>query len=465
MAIRAETQVDLARVDDGYSPTATVTKTGDTATITITDKNGTTQEDVSDGSNGVSITSVKPQYYLSTSSSSATGGSWSDTPQAFVSGKYYWTRDYIDYSDGTHDTSTAVYNAGLTQANQEALEANAKADNVAQYFWFNSTDSGAGEGAGAHITEISQSDFVSDPANGGGNVLVRSDGINIRDGVTNLASFGATAILGSEGGARTEIGSSLISMVTEDDLMAFSVAPVDTVSAQQTVKKSMFDVIERGETKTFTYSFLSTAVASTKISVSCQFSTSSAGTGIGFTFTQGTAETKTSLSGISCTYNGSTGFTLTLPSNSAYTWGAIVSISYVIQTSKSTEVRIYGDLFLQDINLTSILSSPTLITTGISGYNTRADISSGGYLDVGKWRYVQMNVELNQELSANNYYAILQGFAIPSINTSMAAAVNSKNGGAVSAYINSSGNLIIETGTTKLYAQEHVTISGWYIKA
>ena len=257
MAIRAETQVDLARVDDGYSPTATVTKTGDTATITITDKNGTTQEDVSDGSNGVSITSVKPQYYLSTSSSSATGGSWSDTPQAFVSGKYYWTRDYIDYSDGTHDTSTAVYNAGLTQANQEALEANAKADNVAQYFWFNSVDT-AGEGAGAHITEISQQDFISDPANGGGNVLVRSNGISIRDGVTNLASFGATAILGSEGGARTEIGSRLISMVTEDDLMAFSVVPVDTVSAQQTVKKSMFDVVERGETKTFTYPFLST---------------------------------------------------------------------------------------------------------------------------------------------------------------------------------------------------------------
>lgn len=34
---------------DGYSPTATVTKTGDTATITITDLNGTTTATVSDG--------------------------------------------------------------------------------------------------------------------------------------------------------------------------------------------------------------------------------------------------------------------------------------------------------------------------------------------------------------------------------------------------------------------------------
>lgn len=35
---------------DGYSPTATVTKSGDTATITITDKNGTTTATVTDGS-------------------------------------------------------------------------------------------------------------------------------------------------------------------------------------------------------------------------------------------------------------------------------------------------------------------------------------------------------------------------------------------------------------------------------
>lgn len=35
---------------DGYSPTATVTKSGDTATITITDKNGTTSAIVTDGS-------------------------------------------------------------------------------------------------------------------------------------------------------------------------------------------------------------------------------------------------------------------------------------------------------------------------------------------------------------------------------------------------------------------------------
>lgn len=42
---------------DGFSPIATVSKTGDTATITITDKNGTTTASISDGSgSGASIT-------------------------------------------------------------------------------------------------------------------------------------------------------------------------------------------------------------------------------------------------------------------------------------------------------------------------------------------------------------------------------------------------------------------------
>lgn len=41
---------------DGFSPIATVTKSGDTATITITDENGTTTASVSDGSDGTAAT-------------------------------------------------------------------------------------------------------------------------------------------------------------------------------------------------------------------------------------------------------------------------------------------------------------------------------------------------------------------------------------------------------------------------
>ena len=54
---------------DGYSPTATVSKSGDTATITITDKNGTTTATISDGSGG---SSTSPTASVTKSGDTAT---------------------------------------------------------------------------------------------------------------------------------------------------------------------------------------------------------------------------------------------------------------------------------------------------------------------------------------------------------------------------------------------------------
>lgn len=61
------------------------------------------------------------------------------------------------------------------------------ASNTNQYFWH--TESGTD--TGAHITEIPQEDFLADPANGGGNLLARSNGIAVRNGLTELATFGS----------------------------------------------------------------------------------------------------------------------------------------------------------------------------------------------------------------------------------------------------------------------------------
>ena len=88
-----------------------------------------------------------------------------------------------------------------------ALKASADiATNTEQYFWFNSVDSGAGEGAGAHITETPMDDFIDDPTNGGGNVLIDSDSVDVRDGTTVLATFGASgAVIGQTGKSRLEM--------------------------------------------------------------------------------------------------------------------------------------------------------------------------------------------------------------------------------------------------------------------
>lgn len=49
-----------------------------------------------------------------------------------------------------------------------------------------------GEDAGAHITEVTKEEFEADPQ--GGNLLARSDGIHIRDGLTDVSSFGADGV-------------------------------------------------------------------------------------------------------------------------------------------------------------------------------------------------------------------------------------------------------------------------------
>ena len=61
------------------------------------------------------------------------------------------------------------------------------ASNTNQYFWHTET----GTDTGAHITEIPQDDFLADPQNGGGNLLARSNGVAVRDGLDELSVFSA----------------------------------------------------------------------------------------------------------------------------------------------------------------------------------------------------------------------------------------------------------------------------------
>lgn len=76
------------------------------------------------------------------------------------------------------------------------------ADNTNQYFWHTET----GTDTGAHITEIPQEEFLEDPANGGGNLLARSNGIAVRDGLEELATFSADGVqIGKDGEANSRM--------------------------------------------------------------------------------------------------------------------------------------------------------------------------------------------------------------------------------------------------------------------
>lgn len=58
------------------------------------------------GETGNGVKQITPQYYLSTSNTTQSGGSWSNTRPAWISGRYYWTRDYILWTDGSVTYST-----------------------------------------------------------------------------------------------------------------------------------------------------------------------------------------------------------------------------------------------------------------------------------------------------------------------------------------------------------------------
>lgn len=64
------------------------------------------------GEDGRGVTSIVEQYYLSTSSSSLVGGSWSTSAPAWVNGKYIWTRSVITYTDGSSTTTDAICATG-----------------------------------------------------------------------------------------------------------------------------------------------------------------------------------------------------------------------------------------------------------------------------------------------------------------------------------------------------------------
>lgn len=75
------------------------------------------------GKDGRGIKSSVPEYYLSTTPSAVTGGSWSTSVPGWSSGRYYWQRLHITWSDGSTSYTDPVFNSALTSANQNAKTA------------------------------------------------------------------------------------------------------------------------------------------------------------------------------------------------------------------------------------------------------------------------------------------------------------------------------------------------------
>ena len=89
--------------------------------ITYTDGSSTTTTPIcvtgargESGEDGVGIASVDVQYYLSTSSTSLSGGSWSTTAPTWTDGRYMWSKTVTVYTDGTSSETAPVCITGAT---------------------------------------------------------------------------------------------------------------------------------------------------------------------------------------------------------------------------------------------------------------------------------------------------------------------------------------------------------------
>lgn len=98
-----------------------------------------------------------------------------------------------------HKADIASYLANRAQ--ETAEEAVESVNGVRNYFWHDAN--------GAHITEIPQKEFVENPS--GSNLLARSDGLAVRDGSTELATFRANEIMLGRKFGTTNTGVSITS--------------------------------------------------------------------------------------------------------------------------------------------------------------------------------------------------------------------------------------------------------------
>ena len=179
------------------------------------------------------------------------------------------------------------------------------AGNTNQYFWHTQE----GTDTGAHITEIPQEDFLADPANGGGNLLARSNGIAVRDGLDELAVFASDNIQ-----LRDKIGRDLFVVGVDEDEDSVSYSKASGSVTQTSIK--LTPLPKSGTTIYFYYAY-------TRNGVEYNGST---------TFAEGTSNSQTTQY-VSLDYTvNSGGQRVTVSPRSVQSCRA-VSVKYVIQAN------------------------------------------------------------------------------------------------------------------------------------
>lgn len=72
------------------------------------------------GEQGIGISERETQYYLSTSETECTGGTWSDTMPAWLPDHFLWIKDVITWTDDSVTETTPILAGAINSANEEA---------------------------------------------------------------------------------------------------------------------------------------------------------------------------------------------------------------------------------------------------------------------------------------------------------------------------------------------------------
>ena len=82
------------------------------------------------GSSGTGVSQIVEQYYLSTSATKQTGGSWSTAQPKWQKGRFIWTRSMVTWTDGTTTYTDPVLAQAINGANQSASDAQQSVDDL-----------------------------------------------------------------------------------------------------------------------------------------------------------------------------------------------------------------------------------------------------------------------------------------------------------------------------------------------
>lgn len=106
-----------------WTRTKTTMQSGDieySEPVCISGRDGTDGAKGDKGSTGIGVRGIVEQYYLSTSATAQSGGSWSEAQPAWSKGKYIWTRSKVTWTDGSTTYTAPCLAKAINGSNQMA---------------------------------------------------------------------------------------------------------------------------------------------------------------------------------------------------------------------------------------------------------------------------------------------------------------------------------------------------------